>query len=215
MEYRGINTATATQEVARCLKQQGIQIIGRYYATINTWKRLRKDEALQLGSWDLGILSIWQESANHKDYFTYSRGKQDGHAAFTVGKQLGQPPDTPIYFAVDYDATLPHRSSIIAYFRGVEESLAHQDQCSGGFRYSLGVYGSTWVLNWCRAWGKVSHFMQAYPRGWSGGENARPWPSYSARQVSSNHSLCGILVDDLVVRPTAGYWIRHIAHPRE
>lgn len=197
----GIDTATNTENVIQCLKDNGVTFVCRYYAVVNTWKRLTLSEAQALSNAGLYIVSVWQEGGNGASYFTYAQGRSDGKAAFSMAANtFNQTANTPVYFAVDFDAVSSEKQSILDYFTGVRQGyydyLEEQRQFGEPQNpYYIGVYGSYWVLDWCKAQGITTYFWQAFPAGWSGGQNGTDWPGFNLRQRSNDETMCGILID--------------------
>lgn len=208
----GIHTATDVSNALTCLKNQGKTFIGRYFAVINTWKALTANEARKISSAGLYIISIWEDGpADSPSYFTYNQGKLDGNNAFHYAADLGQSVDTPIYFAVDFDATTDQKQSILDYFKGINDGYLQYiyERRKAGEQvvyYKIGVYGSYDVLTWCKEQGIATYFFQAYAPRWSNGRNANPWPGYHLRQIASNQTLCSIKVDLDVSNDAAGGW---------
>lgn len=197
----GIDTATNTESLVACIKSNGFTFVGRYYAIVNTGKTLTLSEAQALSSAGLYIVSIWQESGNSVDYFTFDQGRSDGKNAFSIAaNDFGQPANTPVYYAVDFDATDADKQAILNYFSGVQQGYSdylYEQQSYGNpqIPYYIGVYGSYWVLDWCKTQGIATYFWQAYPPLWSGGQNAYDWPGYNLRQRSNDETICGIPID--------------------
>ena len=200
----GIDTATDVSGIVDCLRGKGILFVGRYFSTYD-WKVIKKEEAQKISGADIYIVSIWQESANYPEYFSYNQGKSDGKNAFKYSAEIGQTPNTPVYFAVDFDATSEHKQRILDYFRGVKDGYGEYLK-EYGINYKIGVYGSYWVLNWLKEQGIATYFYQAYASGWSGGENNNPWPDYDIRQVTTPQTLCGIEVDHDDASSEFGGW---------
>jgi Domain of unknown function (DUF1906) len=71
----------------------------------------------------------------------------DGTSAYHFAEhEIGQPAGTPIYFAVDYDASQADVSGVISqYFRGIAD--AFNTIGSNNPAYSVGVYGSGLVCS--------------------------------------------------------------------
>ncbi|MEF3255394.1 MAG: DUF1906 domain-containing protein, partial [Deferribacterales bacterium] len=120
-DLKGIDTSVKVSKALDCLKREKISFIGRYYAGKNSWKAITKEEAQRISNAGIYIVSIWQESANYARYFSYNRGKEDGYNAFKYAKKIGQPSNTPIYFAVDFDVIPEDKEKILDYFEGVKE----------------------------------------------------------------------------------------------
>lgn len=106
-------------------------------------------EALHLSGMGIFLVNVFQNSADHAGYFTEDQGVKDGVSAFAYARSgLQQPIQTPVYFAVDYDASyddLKHR--IAPYFEGVRRSRG---------AYLVGVYGSGLVCRVLKELGLVS-----------------------------------------------------------
>ncbi len=178
----------------------------------NTWKALTKVEAQNISSFGLYIVSIWEDGpANEPSYFSYTQGKNDGKAAFDFAANLGQVTNTPVYFAVDFDATLSNKQSILDYFNGVKSGYLrylhdHHEFGLPEIYYKIGVYGSYDVLGWCNNQGITTYYFQAYATGWSGGRNANQWNGAQLRQISSDQNLCGIMINLDTSNGAGGGW---------
>jgi hypothetical protein len=199
-ENAGVDTTTNVSDVLDGLKSEGILFIGRYFAATNTWKALTKDESQKISDAGLYIVSIWQEVANSQEYFSYALGKNDGKNAFKYAAKVGQTPNTPVFFAVDFDVTPSYKQKILGYFEGVSdgyEEYLNERRQNGlpEIHYKIGIYGSYDVLDWCKRQGIATYFFQAYPPGWSNGRNSNPWSGYNLRQISSEQTVCNIYVD--------------------
>jgi len=148
------------------LQRRQITFIVRYL------RDLTRPEARAITAAGLQIVSCWQLGPQQqRPYFTRARGLTDGRRAFTAAQAIGQPANTPIYFAVDYDAfTDQDRAAVLAYFEGVRDAL-NQQIANNATSYVIGVYGNGCVLAWCQAQGIVTFFWQAFAPGWC---NNRP-----------------------------------------
>ncbi|MDO4665467.1 MAG: DUF1906 domain-containing protein [Actinomycetaceae bacterium] len=131
-----------TDELAGHLKADGYQIVGRYLSEPNQsskseadyFKALRTGELERIVGHGLKYFPIFQEYPTELEYFSVENGHRHAKEAQTAAQRLGVPP-TVIYFAVDYDATVPQVTShILPYFRAVTQSLG------GGYR--VGIYAS-------------------------------------------------------------------------
>jgi len=208
----GIHTATNVSNVLNCLKNNGKTFVGRYFAVTNTWKSLTKIEAQNISSVGLYIVSIWEDGpADKPSYFTYDQGKKDGNNAFHYAADIQQTANTPVYFAVDFDATSSHKQAILDYFVGVRDGYLQylyerRKYGEEEIYYKIGVYGSYDVLTWCKEQGIATYFFQAYAPAWSNGRNKDPWPGYHLRQLGSNQDLCNIKVDPDESSGAAGGW---------
>lgn len=123
-----------TDNVAKYLKDNGYQIVGRYL-TGGDFKELRKGEAKRILDAGLKFFPIFQESGANLSYFTYERGKQDAKNAVKAARKHGIEGDNYIYFAVDTDPTDDQISTyILPYFKGVSDNMSKS--------YKIGVYGT-------------------------------------------------------------------------
>jgi len=96
----------------------------------------------------MNIVAVWEDgSPTSNQYFSRNEGVDDGTSAYNMASKNGQPADTPIYFAVDYDATDADISGCINdYFLGIKEGF---DTIGAGAPvHSIGVYGSGAVCAW-------------------------------------------------------------------
>jgi len=103
--------------------------------------------------------------------FESSKGRAlAGHAAGAADAQLGldamvalgfPTASTPIYFAVDFDATLAQQPALDAYLAGAAAVLT---------RSQVGVYGSASVVDRCAAKPSAAWFWQTY--AWSAGRQS-------------------------------------------
>jgi len=208
----GVDTSTNVSSVAGCLKASGLTFVCRYLAVVNTWKVMTAAEAEALSRVGLWIVSVWEDGpADQPSYFTGERGRADGLRAFSLADTLRQPGGTPVYFAVDYDATPDRRQTIIDYFAGIHQGYADyaaQRSRSGlpVIPYHVGAYGSYDVLSWLRGAGLATFFWQAYAPAWSRGRNASDWPGYNLRQRGVGRWICGVQVDPDVSNGAGGGW---------
>jgi hypothetical protein len=134
-----------------------------------------------------------KDPATHDD-----AGTLDGRNAFDYcGNVLLQPPQTPVFFAIDFDPydipqgevsdgwpTLPvpaeRENWICAYFENIKRARDDFSERTGR-HYLIGAYCSGQTLQLLYEQGIVSHFWQA---GSSGRSGSRPpnWPWYHANR---------------------------------
>lgn len=138
-------------DVLDCLKANGITFIGRYYkprrydGSISSYVLTTK-EAQLISSKGLYIVAVYQDHGRRSSHFTYAIGGNDYSQAMERAAEIGQPTDSPIYFAVDYDAagsgTL---DSVYSYFRGILDRKL-RSEALGNRTWPVGVYGSADVV---------------------------------------------------------------------
>lgn len=132
---KGIDRATAfTQAECEILKAHGYSFIGRYYST-SAWKRLTAKEAGIISAAGLYVVSVYQDGGRGKKDFTAARGAAHAAEAIKQARACRQPEGTPIYFAVDFDASSAGGlGNVVTYFRAVMGAME-------GSGYEPGVYG--------------------------------------------------------------------------
>ena len=155
-----------TAAKAQTLFDNGYRYIGRYLTGTyggGISKALTESEAQIIFDAGLRFFPIYQTSATSNAYFTQAQGTADAAAAVAAAASLGVPPNTIIYFAVDFDALDSQvTSNIIPYFQKVYEAM------SGGL-YKTGIYGTRNVCSRVSALGYAcSSFVGDMSTGFSG-----------------------------------------------
>lgn len=199
MVKKGFDCATKLNKTtAKNLRNEGFEYAIRYLPT-SDWKGLTEAEVDAIHDAGLKLVSIFQKSANYAEYFTKEQGKKDGKQAQELAEKLGQPKNTMIYFAVDYDAQTSQLNSIDKYFEGVKETLKE---------YKIGVYGSYRVVNHMR--GKVDGYWQTY--AWSKGKVAK---HIHMHQYRNNVKIRGVQLDlnNIYKDPLA--WTEKVKEPKK
>jgi len=183
MTLQGIDCAsTITATIAQNLKDQNIQVIGRYL-TGNF--ALTSDEVSIIHGAGLSLFLIYETNGTHMEYFSYSQGQSDSQSAIEAAISLGASSDgsITIYFCVDYDAQSSDMERIEGYFEGVQKYLDS--------KFMMGAYGSYSVLDYLyNSTYKPDRYMQTI--GWSGGKVFHDNQIY---QKQCDTQLCGIGVD--------------------
>jgi len=133
----GMDTSTPlTTATAAARYGEGYRVVGRYLTV--TGKAIVAGELPAIFGAGMKFFPILQNYNNAASYFTESLGRDHGRQAAIRARELGIGP-TPIFFAVDYDATGEEASSIIIdYFEGIREGL----KVSRRVDYQIGVYGT-------------------------------------------------------------------------
>jgi hypothetical protein len=186
----------------------------RYYSMVSPPpKRLTPVEAATISNAQLPIVAVFEDGpSNDKNhapphwtdlrdeiagtviYFTYQRGRTQAADAFKyAAKQIGQPPHTPIYFAIDYDVAMDEtrRREILNYFTGVKEGYydyldAHWNAVPIAIPYAIGVYAPYNVLTWCFEQGITSYYWQVNSFG--NHDNLNAWPHDNLFQVGPDQA---------------------------
>ncbi len=101
-----IDTNRDCTKVAAHFVKRGVEAVGRYYATSNGSKVIKKPEAQALASNGIKIFAIFEDfGAADKLTLTANQGRKHGSTAKKQANAIGQPKGSVIYFAVE---GLPH-----------------------------------------------------------------------------------------------------------
>ncbi|TDA68863.1 MAG: DUF1906 domain-containing protein, partial [Clostridia bacterium] len=133
----------------------------------------------------LYIVSIYQNNGSTgADYFTNSQGISDAEDAVALANNLAQTDNTPIYFAVDFDATASEvTDNIVPYFQGVLSVLNNSTKNPNGYR--LGVYGSRAVCGYIRGtYSATTRYTFIVDNSWRG-----DFDDWNLRQYNFNTLL--------------------------
>lgn len=131
------STTRCTPDVAKQLKDNAYQFVGRYYSrtTKIDGKKLTRDEALTISQAGLQIVAVYEDGPTNYTYFSAARGTADAQGAIQQAAAVGQPAGTAIYFTVDYDAAASEiAGNITDYFKAINAAVGDQ--------FIVGVYGS-------------------------------------------------------------------------
>jgi len=129
-----IDTNTNCLHSIEVLRARGVTAVGRYYRVVHPEWRLTRPEAQKLSAAGIQLFTVYEDRGRNLS-LTVAQGKTDGENALTQARNIGQPPATPIYFAVEglpngyIENDLP---GIRQYFEGVKQAI--------GTEYELGVY---------------------------------------------------------------------------
>lgn len=175
----GLDSPYNVQKYGPMLRAKGIDFVCRYYRTkVSKYAPLTAPEAKALSSAGLDTVVVWESASNHASHFSYSTGVDEGTSAYKQAMAVGQPKATPIYFAVDYDATEKPGSGQISgmindYFRGIADGFSTIGQ--GQSAYLIGVYGSGNVCSWLLDHGRCTFSWLAMSTGWGGSKTFTRW----------------------------------------
>jgi hypothetical protein len=178
MTQLGIDASTNCAPIAGTLKSSGRSFVCRYYAN-SGGKRLTVKEARTLSQAGLKIVVVWEDKSPTKAaYFSRAKGVDDGTSAYHDAQLLGQPADSTIYFAVDFDASKAEVAGVISdYFRGIADGFNAISQNAPA--YQVGVYGSGLTCSTILNQSLATHAWLALSTGWQG-HNFAGW---SIRQL--------------------------------
>jgi Rv2525c-like, glycoside hydrolase-like domain/LysM domain len=200
---RGLDANMSLAAAATCLKNKGFGFAMRYYSPkpANP-KNLTLAEAHALVKAGL-LLGVVFESAAKRSLDGHGAGVADAQIAHNSAvNKIGQPSNTPIYFAVDFDATPNEIPTIVEYFKGVHEGLA---QANGGTsRYQVGVYGSGLTCSQLLANNLVTFCWLTESMGFNGSKQFRDQKRYNLLQIfvpPDGLNVCGISGDPNEMNP--------------
>ncbi|WP_298826293.1 glycoside hydrolase domain-containing protein [uncultured Piscinibacter sp.] len=192
---KGFSTSRRCEDKAACLQSSEVDFVIRYHSarTTNPGKRISPPEAAALARAGLRLVTVYQDRARELQDFGKARGREDGLAAFTFAAQVGQPPGSAIYFAVDTDLSNAQIDAVVLpYFRGVRAALT--DAASAGIPYRVGVYGSGLVCQRVKENEALAEFSWlAMSTGWRGSD---VYASWDLKQSSAIGDLCGLGPND-------------------
>lgn len=152
------------------LAASGYKFVVRYASYDTTGKNLSKSEADALLAAGLDIVDNW-ENGSQDALSGYNLGVSDAKAADQMFAADGAPSTRPIYFSIDFDASVADQTAINAYFDGVASVI-------GVAR--TGAYGGYYPIQRLFDAGKIKFGWQTY--AWSGGQ----WePRAQLRQVQN------------------------------
>jgi Domain of unknown function (DUF1906) len=181
---------------AACLRSAGVRFIGRYYTSIeNDPKLLTLTEAQLICAAGFRIAVLYEDDGTS---FSTTLGSENAAAALQQAQAVGQPEQSAIYFAVDYDAQADDLAgAIIPYFRAVNAAF--------GELYAVGVYGSGLVCNSIINAGLASHAWLSQSAGWCQSTSYTGW---SVKQGGST-TQCNLSVDpDIAIPPFGAFEVR-------
>jgi hypothetical protein len=113
------------------------------------------------------IVTVYQDKANALTDFNNKNGQADCKSAIEHAKNIGQPYDTPIYFAVDVDAKGSTLKYIQDYFQGINDAM-NEYKTQNGQCWQVGVYGSYYVVSDIHGSGLATYSWQT--ASWSEGK---------------------------------------------
>lgn len=134
----------------------GYHFIIRYLGGSKS-KDLTLDEAKKATQLGLSIVCNW-ESSSSRALGGYNNGVADAREALRQAAAAGMPAGRPIYFSIDFDASLAQQSVINQYFDGVRSVMPLSQ---------IGAYAGYFVLQRLVQAGKITWKWQTY--AWSSG----------------------------------------------
>ena len=177
---KGVDFSWGRPNVAAMAKD-GVKFAFRYLCYDTSGKRLSKYEANNLLAHGISPVSNWEEKAGDM-LGGYSRGVTYAKEANRQHLAYGGPPEAPIYFSVDIDASDSQLGTCYDFLRGAASVLGWN---------RLGCYGGYRTIEYmARKNPRPRYFWQTL--AWSGGR----WSTHAhVRQYRNNVQYMGALVD--------------------
>lgn len=191
-------TTRCTPDVAKQLKDNAYQFVGRYYSrtTKIDGKKLTRDEALVISQAGLQLVAVYEDGPTSYSYFSAGRGTQDAQGAMAQAAQVGQPQGTAIYFTVDYDAK-PNEiaGEITNYFKALNAAIAG--------KYIVGVYGSGATCQSMLSAGLAKLSWLSCSASWLGTKTFTGW----AIKQDNPKTIFGLNADPDLANPNLGAFV--------
>lgn len=177
----------------KLLRANGFGFVCRYVSTKDNKKNLTPSEVAAYLAAGLGIVVVFERSADRAKGGTPS-GLADGKAAKAQADALGLPTDRPIYAAVDYDVLPGDVDVVVAYLEGFGQAVAP---------HPCGVYGGWRVVDAAASAGVARYFWQA--GAWAAGNGTHP--RAHLRQRAKTVTVDGVTCDlNDAIAPDFGAW---------
>lgn len=182
-----------TTSIASCLAATGVKYVARYYkSSTSPFPSMSREEVATLATNGIRVIAVQEGRSTTPAYFSDASGTQIAKETFESARRAGQPGGTPIFFAVDYDASNGEiDSNIKPFFESIKRANKELDQAQ---QYRIGVYGSGAVIQRLRDADLVELVWLAAPVGWAGSQKARSdqkWDLMQAPGVDANLP-CGL-----------------------
>lgn len=182
------------------LKALGYGFAARYYRraplTGGKGNAVSREEVAALHANGLAFLPVYQNTSDKPEYFTVVNAHFDGMAAAAKARDMGQPHETAIYFAVDCDPSPDQIEGVLDYFAAAGGEL-HE--------WRISVYGPGHVCEALSEANLVWHTWLSNAKGWRG---YKEWlPKADVVQTTLPFDLpFGLNVDGNEARNDAGMW---------
>jgi hypothetical protein len=201
---KGLDTATpCSQGTIDAIIQAGYTFIVRYYCTGNLSKRLKLEEAQRLSDSGLWVVSVFQDYNNAIGRFSVALGEANAKSAHEYAScVIGQPCETPIYFAVDFDATDGEaKGAVRDYFEAINSAFA---TAIAEGRYKVGVYGSGAVCRYIKDDAKLAEYSWlSMSTGWRGYRDYNGQNRWNLKQIKAIE-INGVEFDTNESNPVGG-----------
>jgi len=187
MDYPVVDTADNTSNKLSQLKNAGTTAIIRYdHRMSGSWKQIYPAEARAIADHGLKLGIVYEGAGSTPSTFTKGSGYKDALYSRRIAPDRGQPKNSAIYFAVDFDASQSQvDKKIIPYFQGVNDAL-------DGSGLYVGVYGSGLVCRQLLEHNLVTCTWPTCSKGFTGSRSyiaSRAWHIWQAICDRDVHGL--------------------------
>lgn len=177
--FKGIDVGVPlTNNQCEYLKKSNYKFVCRYYTDCSNssqlWKLLSKAEAQMISNADLDIIAVYESRDGLSKIYSKETGKKDCINAINCAKEIGQPTNTTIYFAINsrfledpafnYCNTLLNNkyniNIIFNYFTGINEQMKLYKKITGCEGWNLGVYGNYEIIEYMFNKCEILHYWQ-------------------------------------------------------
>ena len=153
---------------------------------------MTRPEATALSKAGLQVAAVYQDSGNDIKFFSTELGTKNAAKALLLAAGIGQPADSAIYFAADFNPTADQvRGPITDYFKVVSAALA-----VAATRYAVGVSGSGLTCRISRDAGLAAFTWLSGSTSFR--ESTKFRPQANLIQVAPDRKICGnkLSIDD-------------------
>lgn len=159
MPVQGFDCVFDASDFIPQIKDGGYEFVCRYYFRASKYKTLlTRSEVVALNKAGVSVVTVYEGSVE-EPLGGASAGSIAALAAMGRAMVIGQPDGSPIYFAVDFDASNEQiENGIDPYFRAIIKAF--------GGKYKIGAYGSGLVLSTLDARKLITHQWLAGAMGW-------------------------------------------------
>lgn len=171
----GFDTPLDASRYVEAIQAGRFDFVIRYYRSPHSkWPTLAFSEAKILSSIGLSIVTIWEYQSDDVRSFTRVNGVDEATTAYRQAHALDQPPDSAIYFAVDFDPSQKQvDGEVTAYFQGVAAGFSAAGD--GKPAYKVGVYGSGRTCRTLLEAGLADFTWLALSTGWGESKIFKGW----------------------------------------
>jgi Domain of unknown function (DUF1906)/Putative peptidoglycan binding domain len=187
----GMDASMNSEEFTECIAGAGMEFVARYYSSFKL-KVLTRSEEITLSAAGLDLVAVFEDTAKIED-FDADSGEKDATVALSCASDAGQPGQTAIYFAIDFDPALSQiQGPITGYFQAVKKVIENDARA-----FKIGVYGSGLTCRTLRDAGLAAFTWTSQSTGFH--ETITFCTQANIAQCNPTRTICGTLgIDDNV-----------------